>query len=331
MFSKVNFFLFFTALMLWTGCAKDTNGTQVNETKTPEQVAESIILTATIPPTNPPSTPSPPHTSVPDTATPTAVLHTATLIAIPNTATSTLMPTATLTNDQIDANLTELMLTNGGCELPCWWGIAPGETSLNSARKSLTALGASFFGSTYASFGIAWGAGIEFEVSNGIVQTLKIGGSYISNTDIREKYAQGWQPHSLPAILDRYGLPARVMVYRPFQADPGQPSYHLLIFYEDSGIQIDYRGNVEMLGDDHYFACPNMTDIWSIHLFLYQPVQVDNVVERVLPASGLGYIADGQNVHEVISWPHATGTSLESFYETFRTVESNACFEFVTP
>ncbi|MCP5303794.1 MAG: hypothetical protein H7A03_11755 [Pseudomonadales bacterium] len=307
------------------------NDSQVNETKTPEAIVGDITLTATILPTNTPSLPSPTYT-IPAITTPTAVPDTPTPTAIPPTATPKPLPTATLTSEQIDANLTELMLTNGGCELPCLWGIVPGKTSTESAREGLTALGASFVDSTYASFfGIGWGAAIEFEISNDIVQTMNMGGSYASSRMDRDKYTQGWQPYSLTAVLDHYGLPTRVLVYKPFQADPGQPSYHLLVFYEDSGIQIDYRGSVEILSDDHYYACPDMSDIWDVHLFLYQPGEVDNVVERILPASGVSYIADSETVHDVISWPQATGTSLESFYETFRMPEANACFEFVTP
>lgn len=330
MFGKVNFILLFAVILFGTGCTRNVGNTQVNETKTPEPIIESVTITETSPPTNTPSIPSPTHTSVP-TTTPTSVPDTATPTVIPPTATVTPLPTATLTHEQIDTNLTELMLTNGGCALPCWWRIVPGETSIDSARENLKAFGASFPGTTYASFGIDWGAAVEFEVNNGIIQTMDVGGGYSPGWIDRDKYTQGWQPYSLSTVLNHYGLPTQVLVYRPFQADPGQPSYHLLVFYEDLGIQIDYRGSVEILGDDHYFACPDMADIWDVHMFLYQPDQVDNMVERTLPASSISYIADSQTVHDVISWPQATSTSLEFFYETFRTSESNACFEFVTP
>jgi hypothetical protein len=329
--AKVNCILLFAAALFGTGCTNNINGAHVNGAMTLVPVEREATVTIAIPPTKTPHISPPTRTPVPDTATPTAVPNTATPTAIPLTATPKPLPTVTLTNEQIDANLTELMLTNGGCELPCWWGILPGETSIDSARESLKALGASFPGATYASFGIDWGAAIEFEVSNGIVQAMKIGGSYVPSRIDRDKYTVGWGPHSLTAVLDHYGLPTQVLVYRPFQADPGQPSYHLLVFYGDLGIEIDYVGSVEILGDDDYLACPDMADIWAVHMFLYQPSQVDNVVERILPASSISYIADAQTVYEVISWSQATGTSLESFYETFRVSEPNACFEFVTP
>jgi hypothetical protein len=174
MVAKVNCILLFAAALFWTGCTNDINGAHMNEAMTPVPVEREATVTIAIPPTNTPHISPPTRTPVPDTATPTAVPNTATPTAIPLTATPKPLPTATLTNEQIDANLTELMLTNGGCELPCWWGILPGETSIDSARESLKALGASFPGATYASFGIDWGAAIEFEVSNGIVKAMKI-------------------------------------------------------------------------------------------------------------------------------------------------------------
>ncbi len=31
----------------------------------------------------------------------------------------------------------ELLITNGGCELPCWWGIVPGKTTLSTTQRFL--------------------------------------------------------------------------------------------------------------------------------------------------------------------------------------------------
>jgi hypothetical protein len=324
LFARVNLAYLFIVILLLTSCNNDIESIQTKEMMTPELVESIPTSTATIRPTNPPNTPQPTHTPIPDTPTPT-------LTAIPLTNTPTPLPTATLTNEQIGEKLTELMLTNAGCQLPCWWGITPGETQLDLARDNLATLGASIVGSSSLSMGVDWGIFIEFEVSNSLVQTLDIYSSYISGRIDRDKYTNGWQPYKLMAVLDRYGPPTRVLVYYPFAADPSPPAYHLLVFYEELGIEIDYTGSVEILGEDRYRACLDMADIWIVHLFLYQPGYVEDVVERVLPASSISYIADPETVHETISWQQATGTTLESFYETFQTTEANSCFEFETP
>ncbi len=329
MFIKATYVLFIAVTLFLTGCAKNVNSIEADEVTLSQRIENSAISTATVPPTNMPHTPQPTFTPISNTPTPSIVPDTPTPTVMSATVTAKPTATATLSHEQIDANLTELMLTNDGCELPCWWGILPGEALMSSAREKLTALGASWIGDLTSTIGIDWGMGIEFEVDDEIVQTIDIYSSYFPGIE-RDKYTQGWQPHSLTAVLEHYGLPTRVLVYKPFEADPGQPSYHLLVFYEDLGIEIDYIGSVEILGDNRYLACPDIADIWKVHMLLYQPSQVDDVVERILPTSSISYIADPETVHEVISWQQATGTSLESFFETYSTSEGN-CFEFSTP
>lgn len=317
---KPHFFVLFLMLGWLVACRRESEPTPMPSAEPP---VTNISTPHVLQPTHTPIPNTPTSTSIPDTPTPTT---------IPITAMPRPTTTATLTHEQIDANLSELMLTNGDCELPCWWGIVPGETPLDSARENLATLGASIVGSSSLSMGVDWGMGIEFEVSNSIIQTMDIYSGYNNSGRIdRDKYTNGWQPYKLIAVLDRFGLPTRVLVYYPFQADPSSPAYHFLVFYEELGIEIDYTGSVEILGEDHYRACPDMADIWNIHLFLYQPGYVEDVVERILPASSISYIADPETAHEAISWQQTTGTTLESFYESFHNNEANACFEFITP
>jgi hypothetical protein len=91
---------------------------------------------------------------------------------------------------------------------------------------------------------------------------------------------------------------------------------------------MEYRGYAEQLNGLHFRVCPYLNEIWSIDFFLYQPDQIDNVVEKVLPPGSISYIAGPETVYELISWQAATGTSLESFYETYRSSTPQSCFEF---
>lgn len=195
----------------------------------------------------------------------------------------------------------------------------------------MIAAGASWFEGNYASIGVNWGMSIQFEIHDNIVHSMDIGSSYVPGVIDRDSYTRSWQHYDLAAILNRHGLPTQVLVYSPFRADPGNgPSYHLLVFYENLGIEIEYRGSAEQLNGDQYRACPDLNDIGEIGLFLYQPGQVDNVVERVLPPDSIDYIAGPESVYELISWQEATGTSLEFFYETYSTPVVEPCFEFAT-
>ena len=59
------------------------------------------------------------------------------------TRTVTWTPRSTLPPDESKALVLELLKTNGGCRLPCWWGITPGKTSWNEAKAYLSTFAAS--------------------------------------------------------------------------------------------------------------------------------------------------------------------------------------------
>ena len=45
---------------------------------------------------------------------------------------------AQLEPDEMQAYVREMLQTNGGCELPCWWGIIPGKTSWKEMQAAFT-------------------------------------------------------------------------------------------------------------------------------------------------------------------------------------------------
>lgn len=321
MASKVTYLLFVSVFLILTSCATGVDPIQTGEGETSVPINSAPAPTRTSKATRMPEAISTPTPTLPDR----------TVRANAPKASPTSLPTPTLTETEQAENLAKLMKTNGGCELPCWWGIVPAETRVESVKEQLVEIGASWLGDSYATIGVNWGLSLEFETHDGIVHSTDIGSSYVPGVIDRDSYTEGWQRYSLARILNRHGVPTRVLVYSPFRADPGGgPGYHLLVFYEDLGIEIEYRGSAQQLNGRHYRACPDLEDIWDIGLFLYQPEQVENVVERVLPAESVSYIAGPDTVFERISWEQATGTSLQFFYDTFSKPDNETCFEFST-
>lgn len=95
------------------------------------------------------------NTSTSSTSTPQ--IYTATPSRTPTktptiTATVTIepMPTPLPTLNSREASLAvqKLLLENGNCQLPCWWGIVPGKTSWENTRKFLSPFASSFFESS---------------------------------------------------------------------------------------------------------------------------------------------------------------------------------------
>jgi hypothetical protein len=105
-------FLFLLGSIFLTGCVMS-----------PAQV----IVTPTLPPAIATSTPRPPTSTA--TVAPTAV----------PSATETVLPT--LSPTQIAETVLDLYTNNGGCELPCWWGIVPGKTSIQEVYDRFSLLG----------------------------------------------------------------------------------------------------------------------------------------------------------------------------------------------
>jgi len=46
-------------------------------------------------------------------------------------------PEPALSASDWQARYDQMMQTNGGCQLPCWWGITPGETTIQEAQEHL--------------------------------------------------------------------------------------------------------------------------------------------------------------------------------------------------
>lgn len=333
---KFNPLMFMMISILLIGCRPITSQGENNELATIEptqrptattEIAESV------------STASAKATSTVSSQTlPSEVTPPVITLEVTSKAASSLTPTpiATLTNEQKQERLVELMRENGGCELPCWWGIMPNVSTVEMAQNVLVVNGFQWNQDYSSGMRVAndFGVFLKLNVEESIVQSLNVRGDYLTDTEdslaYSQAFAQGWQRNSINALLEQHGMPTRVFIFTPFRADPGTgPAYHLLLFFEDLGIEIDYTGSAEQLNGTHYRACPDLSDIWQIHLFLYQPGDVTNVIETVLPTENISYIGEANEVYELISWEQATGTALESFYESFLT-EQSPCFEFET-
>ncbi len=70
------------------------------------------------------------------TATPqSATFPNSTIISSSSGNTDT--PVSTFSPTEASARLQDLLKTNAGCRLPCWWGITPGKTTWDEAEEYL--------------------------------------------------------------------------------------------------------------------------------------------------------------------------------------------------
>lgn len=243
-------------------------------------------------------------------------------------STTTLVPLPTLTAGEQENYVRELLKTNAGCQLPCWWGITPGKTSWGDAERFLRYLGANI-GQTKLESGIIY---YNISVSNnsygffeqlGVVDTVSVMGNN-GGTQNQRDFESMWESYSPKQVLGRYGVPSRILLSTTGVTglgDTGNNGYILWIFYDYSGFMIRYDGTVADLPVYHF--CPELKvgadDISRIDITLQYP-------DHPLPLEQHDSILPTQP-SRAMSIQDATGMSLKEFHQLFSQDEKPACFD----
>jgi hypothetical protein len=283
---------------------------------TPEEV---VLTTATLKPS--------PTMVASSTFTPDATqMATAAMLPSPTrvltpTATPTITPLPTLSIVEEGDFLSMLMANNGGCDLPCWWGVVPGETTSQEGRDMFVSLGVDdwsvAFDNTYATMGLGYpiqnnlhsrDVTVRFELKNDVIQYIRMEAAY-KHEDSRTIFRQDWSHYKLSAILDRYGVPSHVRLFHI----PNSPYYQLGVSYISLGIEIRYVILPESFESRRVCADMERTDF--IYLTLFPPERADEI-----PG-----IAPNLDSYDMESWSSVTGLDVESFYNIF--IEDAACIE----
>ena len=172
-------------------------------------------------------------------------------------ATNNLTPFPPLATEELENKIFELLRMNNGCELPCWWGITPGETQWADARRLLLYLhfSISLPGrlKMINHFSMFRGEDIPYlfigfvELESGVLDAIIVhaGRGIIPSRSFQEDSAR----YDPVKIKSRYGVPSRVIVRdSSLIAEPPVPitkPYSIYFFYDELGYYIRYAGDVE--------------------------------------------------------------------------------------
>ena len=241
----------------------------------------------------------------------------------------TFTPLPTLSPTEAEALVQELFETNGGCNLPCWWGITPGESSWNSTIQFLSTFaskivllggrntGRQSFEINYRYPSIGLNNRIFFSVENNVVDSINIDPDYNNNSF----------QFQLNKLLTGYGKPEEIFMYLRWPiTHPGELHFYpfrLVLHYPDQNI-IAYYSFKGLPNNGTVYVCTPSEVLPE--LFLYSPsssIDVNKIIQ--------GYI-HGRFVEddEILSLPRMedyTNMSLDVFYETFADANSIACLE----
>jgi hypothetical protein len=242
-----------------------------------------------------------------------------------STPEATWTPLPTLSSAEAVSRITELLSNNAGCELPCWWGVVPGQTSWNSARHFLAPF-VSRIGQgesrSYSKDGreyLAQSFGVQFEIAgrsdlglinfgvvNGVIDVIWV---LPRGTEIRYEISQ---------FLEKFNGFEEAWV----AIDPDFNLFQLMMYFPDQGITALYEGPVTK-DDSSYELC---FEGIGPELWLWAPdkVFVQTEDQFIGPDFGLG-----PNGHEKYMRPiEAVGLDIEAFSETFRSPDPSC---IVTP
>ncbi len=298
---------FCIAILLWlvslAGCAPSIGSTAVPSSVTlPSAVYTSP--SSLVPPTLSPSltstrTPEPPTLSSAPTRTP----------ELP-----TLTARPTLTADRAQALVLDLLENNAGCQLPCWWGFTPGETTWQTAHNFLASFATRIAGAKSSGDDTTYTA--RFQVPNQISQDYISQHYTVINGTIEMIWANMGNSHRymLPQLLATHGQPAEVRL-RTFSSVPDgdELPFFLMLFYPHQGILVMYSG-FTYERDGQIPVCPQQT---GGVLWLWSP-------EREMAFEDFVPVEEGP---EYRSLEEATGWSIEQFYQTFVDPTNQTCLK----
>lgn len=263
----------------------------------------------------------------------------------------TLTAAPTLPAEDARKRLLDLLANNGGCRLPCLWGITPGKSNFREARNILIPLisiaeTAYFDYTSYPEDDIS-PLYIEGDLrlntrvlylygKDGIVSLLTFrvieekvitdsSGNWISRQPIYglPTFIKRVEYYSLSHLLSEQGIPDSVMITTegPSLTYIGVIDVNIVLLYPDQGIWAKYKTSVdEQKVGSSIRSCPANA---HIEMELYPPGNPDSFF-ALLEETEWGMTKNGYKPLD-----EATSMSVEEFYQTFRN-PTDQCIETPT-
>ena len=245
------------------------------------------------------------------------------------TATETPFVIATPQGTNAQEQVLWLLETNNSCQLPCWWGITPGQTTWEAAQQFLDTFVSniqSVSSPQLANYSPAIPLPSEayeisneyasntypiYTVRNGIVEEI------LTEVSIGDTPAGYLTPYLLPTFLTTNGPPSEVWLFTysspfeendlPFIVVLSYPKKGIIALYSDNGVR---EGEVVR-------GCPQEDPV-SI-LKLWDPGM--NLTFEQIKSGSSSIGAD----RDYVSLEEATGMDVTTFYETFKNPDNTLC------
>jgi len=241
--------------------------------------------------------------------------------------TSTITPVITSTigptypPDQAESLVEELLNTNAGYKLPCWWGFTPGITEWQEAREFLARIARRIHNpfSPDESFQFADVVlPAPDNISNyDLIHTYRIRDGVIESIEVDPGQTT---LYNIPSILTTYGVPSEVRIWTFREAFRDFFIFNLFLFYPDQGIVARYSTDAKKDGN-LVQGCFNNARTLSIAL--WSP----DIKLSFQDASKRTSNIDISDWGIPVKIEEATEFTIEEFYDLFSKSSNELCIE----
>lgn len=252
-------------------------------------------------------------------------------------------PLPFLSSIQIDETVRALYSNNGGCDLPCLWGIRPKETKLSDLQSRWSQIG-TFNDNTRSvdAFQIVtfittppsdlvnvynldtWS--LSLIIKNDVIAGV------LSNVTVIEEF-------SVPTVstfLQYFGQPEEIWV-SIIETLPGveNPHYVIVLYYPSKGIYISWRGEVEELvsqteNNMTVKFCPQhmpveadgLIGLWTPIFYVFDSNQ-DTSFNEIIDMHLSGYLGESK-YYQLLD-----ANESEKFYMMYSEFTQKECFSFI--
>jgi hypothetical protein len=231
----------------------------------------------------------------------------------------------TLPLEQAIEAVQELMQTNGGCELPCWWGIMPGTTTWVEAKAFLEPM-AFYMDEWFDRSGgtIKFKSAVYFarDESPTLINSRRVRFSSDDESKMIDIIATGTsQP--IREFFEKYGLPDQIFIEASERVGVGPGFYFIYMFYPSLGIVANISGESEFVRrgeEDFTILCQDYLYEYGqgVGLILFSP-------ENPKTFEDLTY--DPAEYHPPEPLEEATNMTIGEFYELLMGQSPDKCLE----
>jgi hypothetical protein len=233
------------------------------------------------------------------------------------------------------------MATNGGCELPCWWGIRLGD-SLEDVNQTFIGLGMPWLGIEHSrkvdsdqmgTFSVGYydrhedtivarlDINMEFHELDNSIEYIYVDVDRVGDLErSQQEFIRDWEQYYLSSFLQRYGKPTQVYFRIRHVGDLMLiPQFSVSLLYREQGLAITYHIEGMWLDEKYTQAevCLDIENVRSLELSSFNPDGFDRWGHQFAPYH--------DEIYETLTWEAKIGMLLDVFYETYQNSENLNC------